>query len=134
MKDRKTVIEALQYMISKDCTETQFDYADEIETAIALLKERKAKQPIHIHEEFQEHDWYRNEAGEIDDFAFDVDYHNGPMCKRCYYSFCMHCDPNGWNKKPCIIDEYKCPRCKKYISKDTKFCSNCGQAVKWDDT
>ena len=42
MKDRETVIEALQYMISGDCTETQFDYTDDIEAAIALLKEQEA--------------------------------------------------------------------------------------------
>ena len=99
----------------------------------ALLKEQEAKQPIHVYEEFQEHDWCRNEDGEIDEFAFYEDYHNGPICKRCDYSFCIWCDPNGWNKKPCVIDEYKCPRCEQRISKGTKFCSNCGQAMQWDD-
>ena len=97
-----------------------------------LLKELEAKPPVHIHEEYPEHDWEREENGDIDDFAYDGDYHNGPMCKRCYYSFCIHCDPNGWNKKPCIIDEYKCPKCGRYISKGTKFCSDCGPAVKWE--
>lgn len=43
MKDRETVIEALQYLISGNCTETQFDYTDDIEAAISLLKEQKAK-------------------------------------------------------------------------------------------
>ena len=46
MKDRETVIEALQYMISGDCTETQFDYTDDIEAAIALLKEQEIKHPV----------------------------------------------------------------------------------------
>ena len=45
MKDRETVIEALQYMISGDCTETQFDYTDDIEAAITMLKEQKAVKP-----------------------------------------------------------------------------------------
>lgn len=40
MKDIKRVIEALKHLISKDCTDTQFDYADEIETAIDLLREQ----------------------------------------------------------------------------------------------
>ena len=43
MKDRETVIEALQYLISGNCTETQFDYTDDIEAAISLLKEQEAK-------------------------------------------------------------------------------------------
>ena len=40
MIDRDTVIEALQHLISGECTDTQFDYLDEIEAAIALLKEQ----------------------------------------------------------------------------------------------
>lgn len=40
MIDRDTVIEALQYLISWECTDTQFEYLDEIEAAIALLKEQ----------------------------------------------------------------------------------------------
>ena len=41
MTDRDTVIEALQYLISGECTDTQFDYLDEIKTAIAMLKEQE---------------------------------------------------------------------------------------------
>ena len=116
-----------------DIYATLCDYIDQIREEVGtLLKEQEAKQPIYIHEEFQEHDWYRNKNGKIDEFAFDAGYHNGPSCKRCCYSFCIHCDPNGWNKKPCVIDEYRCPRCKKYIIKGIRFCSYCGQAVKWD--
>ena len=40
MKDRNDVIEALEYLISADCTETQFDYYNDIKTAIAMLKEQ----------------------------------------------------------------------------------------------
>lgn len=43
MPDRERIIEALQYLISGECTDTQFDYLDEIEAAIALLKEQEAK-------------------------------------------------------------------------------------------
>ena len=45
MADREKVIEALQYLISGKCTDTQFDYLDEIEAAIALLKEQEAVEP-----------------------------------------------------------------------------------------
>lgn len=43
MKDREMIIEALQYMISEDCTETQHDYIDDIEAAIALLKAQEPR-------------------------------------------------------------------------------------------
>ena len=99
---------------------------------VELLNNRKPKEPVHFHQEYPEHDWKTNEKGEVDDFAWGQEYCNGPMCKRCYYAFCIHCEPNGWDKKPCIVDFFKCPDCGERISKNTKFCDNCGQAVKWE--
>lgn len=100
---------------------------------LSLLKEQEAVPPKHIHEEYPAHDWERNADGEIDTFAFDTDYHNGPVCKRCGYSFCVYCDPDGYEKKPCIIDKYKCPSCDVMIYKGQKYCRNCGKAVKWNE-
>ena len=105
---------------------------NELYDALELLKKQVPLEPIHIHEEYPEHEWETNEKGEIDEFAMDYGYHNGPSCKRCYYSFCMHCEPNGWNDKPCVIDYYKCPKCHKQICKNKAFCEYCGQAVKWE--
>lgn len=144
MLDQDQVIKGLDeledyfYQIYRDSDDREeysiaYDRMEVVECARDILKEHEAKPPIHVHEEYQEHDWKRRENGEIDDFAYDNDYHNGPMCKRCYYSFCMFCDPDGWNKEPCIIDKYKCPKCGRFISKGTKFCSDCGQEVKWND-
>lgn len=101
--------------------------------ALNLLKKQEAKKPIHFHQEYSEHDWVKDEDGEIDEWAISYEYCNGPMCKRCYYSFCIHCNPNGWNNVPCVLDFYKCPSCEKKVIKNIKFCDNCGQEVKWDD-
>lgn len=39
------------------------------------------------------HKWIIGEYyGEVDIFAFDHDIHNGPMCSKCGYSFCHHCN------------------------------------------
>lgn len=142
--DREKVIKGLEcHQIDKDhrinCSDCPY-HCDEFmnglnelhNDAIALLKEQEAKPPVNIHEEYPEHDWERDKNGDIDYFAYEGDYHNGPACMRCNYAFCIHCDPDGWNKEPCIIDEYKCPKCGKYITKRTKFCSDCGQAMKWE--
>ena len=39
-------VEALKYMISDDCTDTQVDFIEEIETAINALEKQIPKKPI----------------------------------------------------------------------------------------
>ena len=61
-------------------------------------------------------DSYPEEDGEygdmIDEFALSEGIHNGPECKICGYSFCMHC-----------TDEFDIPKCKgkKTIRISTPF-------------
>lgn len=97
---------------------------------IMELKERDtAKEILHIHQEFSEHQWRRTAEGKIDEFAMYVDCHSGPVCERCGYSFCEHCEPNGWNEEPCVIDEYRCPTCNENIGRSDKYCKYCGQKI-----
>jgi hypothetical protein len=44
------------------------------------------------------HDWRKDEYGEIDTFALDNGYHNGPECLRCGETFCHHCRPEKMNE------------------------------------
>jgi len=99
---------------------------------VDLLKEGAPVSPKHISKEHSEHKWVKYENGNIDMFAFDMDFHNGPVCERCGYSYCVNCDPEGDKKQPCIVDEYRCPSCNNLLTKNKKFCDNCGQAVKWE--
>ena len=89
--------------------------------------------PKHYRRQYKHHVWYRNEEGDIDYMASCWDYHNGPACKRCGYSFCKHCDPNGWDKEPCIVEYNMCPRCEHKVGRysDKRYCGNCGQRLKW---
>lgn len=53
---------------------------------------------------------------------------------RCGYSFCKHCEPDGFEKAktvPCIVEYDTCPRCNKriFLWKYEKYCSYCGQRV-----
>lgn len=52
------------------------------------------------------HKWKMSDDG-IDYFAYSTDYHNGPVCKVCGYTFCEHCTPNGYDT-PCevSVDNY----------------------------
>lgn len=42
-----------------------------------------------------EHHWIKS-FGEIDIFALEYGYHNGPKCADCGYEFCHHCNPDGY--------------------------------------
>lgn len=87
---------------------------------------------IHRRSEHTKHDWYRNKDGEIDIWAVDVGYHNGPMCRRCGFSFCEHCNPDGYNDTNCVVDWNECPQCGNKLSDGSKFCPECGTRLDWE--
>ena len=51
----------------------------------------------------KKHNWkmcsYTSIPDEIDTFAFESGFHNGPECEDCGFNFCEHCSPEGWNTK-----------------------------------
>ena len=49
-----------------DLVQNDGDLHEMYTDVIALLKEQEPKTPIHIHEEYPEHDWETDEDGEID--------------------------------------------------------------------
>lgn len=92
----------------------------------------KKKKVIHIHEEYPEHDWVREEDGSIDMWVLDSGYHNGPACLRCHESFCQFCTPDWEQEGPCVVDKYRCPSCGHPLGSGN-YCSNCGQALDWSE-
>ena len=38
------------------------------------------------------HQWKTDEEGKIDFFVMEAEFHNGPMCVKCGFTFCEHCD------------------------------------------
>lgn len=106
------------------------------EYATKALKKQIPKKPIHIHEEHSEHLWRRDKSGKIDLWAFDYGYCNGPVCTRCWYSECEHCNPEWKNNptEPCVIDEDICPDCGSKLNSKHKYCPKCGQLLDWSET
>lgn len=96
------------------------------------LNDMSKKKVVHFHQEFPDHDWARDEDGKIDEFAMEYEYHNGPYCNRCGYSFCIHCTPNGWNATRCIVDYNTCPTCGGRVVRSQHFCDRCGQELDWE--
>jgi len=37
------------------------------------------------------HKWETDIEGNVNIFAFEHGYHNGPVCVKCGYGFCHHC-------------------------------------------
>jgi hypothetical protein len=133
---REKEIEALNYITHQ----LKYGYIDlgahdedELEVVEKAINKQIPKKPIHIHEEYAEHDWMRDKNGKIDTWAWDAGFHNGPMCTRCFHSECEHCNPK-WEtepEEPCVVDEDVCPSCNNTIAVVGKFCINCGQALDW---
>lgn len=47
--------------------------------------------------------------------------------------FCEHCNPDGYNDTPCVVDYYKCPNCDKKLNIHQKFCDECGTKLDLED-
>ena len=70
------------------------------------------------------HIWRKTKSGEVDEFWYEYDYHNGPGCEVCGFSFCEHCDPEKWDDETCQ-DHYICSVCGRIEMKAEPYC-NCG--------
>ena len=47
------------------------------------------------------HDWRLDHSGQIEMFAWEYGYHNGPVCERCWASPCVSCEPD-WESDECL--------------------------------
>jgi hypothetical protein len=104
--------------------------------SIEALEKQIPKKPIHIHEEHSEHLWQRDKNGEIDIWAFEAGYCNGPVCARCWHSECVHCNED-WETDPvcnCVVDKDICPVCGSVLTWKHKYCHECGQALDWSES
>lgn len=99
---------------------------EECRTAMERMKPKKAEYKKMV---YPKHKW-REDDGEIDEWAFSVGYCNGPVCERCHHSFCVHCNPKGWDDTECVVKDYICPSCGENVSYKSRYC-NCGQIIDW---
>lgn len=56
-----------------------------------------------------EHEWRKDEDGEVDEWAYEADnllICHGPRCVRCGYSYCVNCDED--NPRPSCKPEPIC--------------------------
>ena len=102
------------------------------ELAINALEKQIPKKPKSTHIKYGKHTWAKKENGEIDDFAWDYEYHNGVVCEVCGKTVCVHCNPQYDRLTDCEDEYYNCPSCGKKIFSAYKYC-DCGQKIDWSD-
>lgn len=54
------------------------------------------------------HVWMLDEKGQVNDFALEYEHHNGPVCSRCGYCYCEHCDDGPQEDCP-FVDQLDLP-------------------------
>lgn len=96
-----------------------------------MHRSNEIREIVHHKKVYPHHKWRLNENGEPDEWAFEYGYHNGYSCQRCGYCFCMHCDPDGFDKEPCIVEYNTCPYCGENIFnyKNIFYCYKCGGKI-----
>lgn len=70
------------------------------------------------------HKWETNGNGEVDEFAWDREFHNGPVCMICGFTPCVHCRP-GWEDDEGCKEHFVCSVCGKHEEKKYPYC-HCG--------
>lgn len=100
--------------------------------AINALEKQIPKKAKHIVEKYGKHKWQRKENGEVDDSAWDYEYHNGVVCEVCGETVCVHCEPDYDNKEDCEKSYYVCPTCKEKTFFKRIYC-DCGQKLDWSE-
>lgn len=70
------------------------------------------------------HKWKTRYDGEIDEFAWDREFHNGPVCTICGSAPCVHCRP-GWKDDEGCYEHFVCSVCGEHEEKKYPYC-HCG--------
>lgn len=83
-------------------------------------------------EHVKKHMWRRDKHGEIDTWAMEFEFHNGPICEVCGDSTCIHCSPD-WENEECEIGYFICSECKQATRSTTQYCPHCGAKMDGDD-
>lgn len=101
---------------------------------LSIVNEKQIpKKPKSTHIKYGKHTWAKKENGEVDDFAWDYEYHNGVYCEVCGKTVCIHCNPKYDKLTDCECEYYSCPSCGKKIFPAYKCC-DCGQKIDWSDS
>lgn len=76
----------------------------------------------------KKHIWEKNDDGEIDEWAWDHEFHNGVCCEICHKRPCVHCEPDYDEKQDCH-EHYICSECGRVVFALEPYC-HCGAKMR----
>lgn len=79
----------------------------------------------------KKHIWKQDEEGNVDTWAWERGYHNGPRCIICSASPCEHCNPDYEELKNCY-EHYVCSECGRMVISLEPYC-HCGAKMDWKE-
>ena len=86
MTEIEETIKSLKEMFPKGlCEVNEYKMA---QVAINALEKQISKKPKSTHMKYGKHTWAKKENGEVDDFAWDYEYHSGVYCEVCGKTVC----------------------------------------------
>lgn len=130
IKELKIHIEYLKYNWKPH---PDYRVLEALNIGIDSLEKQIPKKPNHTLIKHGKHKWHKNQYGEIDDFAWEFEYHNGVICEVCGETVCVLCNPKYDELSDCEEEYWNCPACDKKILYKRSHCI-CGQKLDWSDT
>ena len=131
MTEIEETIKSLKEMLPKGLWEVnEYKMA---QVAINALEKQIAKKPKSTYIKYGKHTWVKKENGEVDDFTWNYEYHNGVYCEVCGKTVCTLCNPQYDVLTDCEEEYYSCPSCGKKIFPAYKCC-DCDQKIDWSDS
>lgn len=90
-------------------------------------KDGAAANPPVVHGEWiptTKHKWKTDKNGDVSEWAWDHEYHNGPVCEICGARPCVHCKP-GWQDDEGCDEHFICSECGRHEEEQHPYC-HCG--------
>lgn len=134
--EKSTVIDNLRFMRNELIRQNEIPTHEiaikirTLEAAAAELEKQIPKKPERVLIKHGKHRWRRKESGEIDEFAWEYEHHNGVACEICGETVCVCCNPDYDQLTDCEEEYWICPNCGKKMRVKNKHC-DCGQIIDW---
>lgn len=136
MADEKRLIDANKIKYTEYRGGGGHDYPENVVTEYEIAKMPTVDAVEVVHGRWnpsRKHMW-KMDDGEIDMYAYDQGFHNGPVCLCCGAHYCENCEPD-WANTECYDNEhFECSVCGYQSMTATNYCPNCGAKMDQEES